>query len=433
MTDKQADRFALLMAAAVFAHNFARGYDIRGHSLMYLSDSLSILRPPIYPLFLDLMRHIFGAQGLAMAALIQTMLAIWAVLFLARAIRKHFAITPIGFLFLLGVLFAPLLPVTTIHIDDPHLSTNILSESLAYPFMLFAAGFMVKAIAAPNAATIMPAMLFSLAGVLTRAQLIFLWPVTVCWLAALWFAKILPLKRAAAFCAVAVLLAISGSGINRLYHEVENGMFTSPPLGSWGLLTSLLYVSTPQDIAALPETGDKPTLEAIYARAQSLKALEYQRTYPLVEHFNGNYDNITWSSSHAVYNEINRANYARGPEGDARLIYDLNKFSGRTAKMLLARKWKDYARLLAAKTYQAFGWLDLLILAMFASGVVYRRNRDAGILLAMAASIVFFNICVLLPLNVVYGRYTLYNDVFNLAVIVTLASITPRDATRANN
>jgi|GEM_PF-5081276 len=431
MTEKQADRFALLMTAAVFAHNFARGYDVRGHSLMYLSDSLSIIRPPIYPLFLDLMRYIFGAQGLAMAALAQTILAIWAVLFLARAIRKHFGITPIGFLFLLGVLLAPLLPVTTIHIDDPHLSTNILSESLAYPFMLVAAGFMVKAISVPTAGMIIPAMLFCLAGVLTRAQLIFLWPVTVCWLAALWFAKILPLKRAAAFCAVAVILALSGAGINRLYHKIENGIFTSPPLGSWCLITSLLYVSTPQDIAALPGNGDKPLIEAIYARAQSLKALEYQRTYPIVEHFNGNYDNIMWSSSHAVYNEMKRAEYARGSEGDARLIYDLNKFSGRVSKTLLVRKWKDYAKLLAAKSYQAFGWLDLLILAMFASGVVYRRDRDAGILLCIAASIVVFNMCVLLPLNVIYGRYTLYNDVFNLAVIVTLASRMTPDKTRA--
>lgn len=422
MTEKQADNFALLMVAAVFIHNLTMGYTLRADSLTYLEQAKVIVRPPLYPLFLNLLRFLFGPQGLAMAALIQTLLAISAALFLARELRRHFNMQPTGFLFLLGILLSPLLPVTTIFVENTHISMYILSEALAYPVFLFAMGFMVKAIAVPRTGIVMAALLLCAAGTLIRTQLAFLWPVAACWLLLLWREKIVSMRRALVFGACSVLLVIFSMLATRLYHKVENGIFTPPPMAGWTLLRHMIYISSPQDIAAYPNNPDKELLEAMYSKAQSLNALQYQRTYPLVEHYNGNCNNIQYTSMYDVYKARNLKYYQPGPAGEAKLLCDLNRYSERVGKVLLKYKWMDYVKLVAAKTYAGFGWLDLLVLALALSGVVYRADRDGGLLLFMAAALVLANMAILLPSQNVFGRYTFYQDIFNLAVMATLSA-----------
>ena len=243
-------------------------------SVGYISGEL--IRTPLYPLFLQFCRAVFGGYGFSAAVIIQTLCALLSVLFFLKCLRETLAPKLWSEIALFAVLAGPILLFWRV----------IITDTLAYAFYLFTLACALRFISDGKSAGWLIAA--ACLNILVRPQMAFVLPV----LAVAFF-----LKRKYLLL-VALCGAMTAAGLaDKLYHKIHNGVFMNSGIGSVHLARELLYFSTPQDEVLFSGGPHEQLMKEIFARVEREKLAErFRGENSAADYFTENSNQLAWNT-----------------------------------------------------------------------------------------------------------------------------------------
>jgi len=254
--------------------------------------NMDITREVVYPLFLAMMRLIFGSQGYLIPTLIlQNLIAGFGIWSFCIYLYQTFRLPKFLTLMIMGGCDLVLLVIGR----SLCYVSAIQTEALAVPLFFLLMRYLLQSAVELRFRPLIPAAILTAVGVLLRAQ--FLMFVVLLALVAgyvaiskksLWKA-LLPILAS-----VAVILALTHT-LTMTYHYFANGVFTTTPFGNRHIATRMLYVADMEDAALFQ---DDPALQNVFILAEK-EMFELGRNYSAVsnadvltqyEHLEANFD-----------------------------------------------------------------------------------------------------------------------------------------------
>lgn len=275
--------------------------------MIYTDDSsaninMDITREVVYPLFLAMMRSIFGSQGYLIPTLIlQNILAGFGVWFFCIYLYNTFRLPKFLTLMIMGGCDLVLLFIgrTLCYVSA------IQTEALAVPLFFLLMRYLLESAAELRFRPLIPAAILTCIGVLLRAQ--FLMFVVLFSLVAGYVAISQKTFRKAflpILASVAVILALTRI-LTMTYHYFANGVFTTTPFGNRHIATRMLYVSDMEDADLFQ---NDPALQNVFILAEE-EMFALGRNYSAVsnadvltqyEHLEANFDAVLFYSMQPV-------------------------------------------------------------------------------------------------------------------------------------
>ena len=275
--------------------------------MIYSDDSwaninMDITREVVYPLFLALMRSIFGAQGYLIPTLIlQNLLAGFAIWFFCIYLYEAFRLPKFLTLMIMGGCVLVLLFVGR----SLSYVSAIQTEALAVPLFYLLMRYLLQSVVELRFRPLIPAAILTCIGVLLRGQ--FLMFVVLLALVAGYVAISNKTFRKAflpILASVAAILALTNI-LTMTYHYFANGVFTTTPFGNRHIATRMLYVADKEDADLFQ---NDPALKKVFVLAEE-EMFELNRNYAAVsdadiltqyEHLEANFDAALFYSMQPV-------------------------------------------------------------------------------------------------------------------------------------
>jgi len=384
----------LLLALLTF-----KGPVLIADSPTYLSPSP--YRTPIYPLFLAALKFLSPGHFMGLAVFIQTALAMSGALLFCRALKARLgwnaAMTLSAYVLLLLPLFKiPLCPL------GQEIGNTIASEGLAYPAFLGLCAAGLRALCEPAFRTLLPLAFACAFCAAIRPQLLFTYPLFLSAVLTAWHKKaVAPLKLGTALLALLLF-----HGAFSLSQKIYSG-FSPNPFTRQQLLTTVLYVSGPEDAALFETSEDSATIKAVFSRIEELKAFAGQRHLfqrSLAEHHEQSFNPICWLSLHQSFDAVLDQNITAKER-----LGRLNDAYGRMLSVLVPAKKTDLA-----KFYLMMLWQNssLTLLAAFCFMLYFMRvydiSRPENLFALMCWLLALCNLLLLSFSATVADRYLLY-------------------------
>jgi hypothetical protein len=380
---------------------------------------MSLVRSALYPLFLRACFLFFPEDTLRPVLFLQMLLAVGAALFLTWALHSSFAFKKQRLVeFLMFLLFlSPNLDVCQPFWRD------ILSESLAYPLWLVAAGDLILFLKKGSVRACKHFFVLTALLVLTRRQFLFLYPVILLLLLGLFtFLKPLVEKKHRWPLVLWAVFSIVGADLaERGYHLAVHGAFRHVPfVGQQAIIAPTLFIG-PQGANCLED----PTEKAIYSEIcdhlpKTGKSL--QKFWSCIE-YSGSY--LPWNGyamSAASHHIEKGTSLERYYKADATLFHI-------TIQLVLHypvafARYLNRMFLLSYFVPERYGFGGILFLfAAFLCLCVHLYRTVSfreRVLLGGGALLFCSNVLATALVEPLLARYTLYTDVFLGAVVTAL-------------
>ncbi|MFA5139122.1 MAG: hypothetical protein WC728_07805 [Elusimicrobiota bacterium] len=369
----------------------------------------SILRPPLYPLLLDLL------GSLALVCAFQVVLCAAAAAWLTFTLKDRLGLPPVLAWLCHALLLSPLLPFPLI---TGSIGNAVLSEALAYALFLAAAAFLVRH--ATGARPWDAPVFIGLCGLLTlvRSQFVFLAPAALVVLVQSWSSAAGgSRRRGLALAAAAAVLA--PPMLNYGYHRIVNR--ASPP-GQAGLylLSYMLYAGEGLETRVRLDPEQAALLNEARAAMDAGKLgawYRYEANASLANYLDGNYNRICWGVAAAV---IDRRAGGLSPTEQAaargRIAADL-------AWPLLRAAPGAYLKLVAALVLAKMPFYLGLFLAFVLAycAALFVRDRDGAAFAAGSFTLMHFsNVLLVGAFQPLLHRYIFYTEILQVVALVAL-------------
>ncbi len=316
---------AILILGCFYSKSLIRP-DTNGYINMITS------RGPIYPLFLALMRVLFGEVNyLTVVPIFQAVLSAFAIYCFCRRICETLKVGV--FAAVLSQLFGVLCLISPLILaigNSTHYAP-VLSEGLCIPFTIFTAEWLFYACAKKSRKTVILAAVFALLTALIRGQMIFLFVIVGIAAAYCFIKEEKPKAKrvtGAIFLgfAVCLMLVFSNSVLQKTYHLCVNGYYEGTTSGFKRILaTRMIYLSDREDVEAISDETQKAIfLETFdYADDNELN-VKYAEPGLLGNyyHFEASYDRILYGKLFDVATETYSVESSDSDE--AKFIADQN-------------------------------------------------------------------------------------------------------------
>lgn len=359
---------AIGLAVLVLTVTLARAPRFLPDSAGYIDNW--VIRPPVYPLLLDLLKAVFGEGFGSVAVLVQSSVAVLCIARFSGALRIHHGLGRPGASLVAAILLVPLL----------RYGPMIMPEALAYGFLLWFAALLFESVATRSPRSVVAASAVCALAVLTRNHSMYLLPVLAILLAGqLVFARGGQRRAMALAVGLSVALLIGQSVVQRTYHYFENDVFGHVSLSGLALMTVQLYLSDPGEIDYFEEGGEpRRLLSSIYP---ILDERRVRRQYtpkgmPDSGWYQFSFDQIAYFGVLAAY----RADRSIPSTADMKAAdwIELNEISMAVTRELVLRHPGRYAAHMVRELYQTgrFFFLLVALLPPLAAGL-WIRSRDA--------------------------------------------------------
>lgn len=231
--------------------------------------NMSVIRDPLYPLFLLLFRTVFGdTLYIPVVQVLQSLFVAFAIWSLVMYIKKVFKLNAFIATIMMGGLLVSFAGYAFVSLSGAALTAQILSEGLTIPLFLLLIRFLLQVVVEENLSfslsfarsPLFAVGVITLLCILTQGRMLYL---IVLVLIALFYVmlKTHTLKKEVIKTVVLCvsIVIISGIGV-RFYHLVVNGEFVSTPfLAPVNALGKMIYVSDVEDSKLFK--GDDETKE----------------------------------------------------------------------------------------------------------------------------------------------------------------------------
>jgi hypothetical protein len=403
---------------AAFHLALAAMYGLRGPILTPDSaDYLEhlIYRPPLTPLVYDVAR-LGGPLRLYFAVSLQMMIGVAAALVLARSLVRAAGVS------------SRLVAVATFYIlVAPHLqhAMFIMSDSLAYSLLSLAVAYGLDCAVAPTPRALVCCTGWTALAVATRSQLLFLFPILVVGIALYAYTR-----RTFRPAALAMALLAASTLLQPTYNLVFHGRFLALKAGGVHWLGVVLFVTEPNDLAAVPDGAERAFATAVFERARERHLLRSQLPLymPEAHHFDRSFDAIAWTTVAQSYCDLvlrrpvgaQASAIVRAMSPDEWRAFD--HFTSDIARHLLRQSWWRYLRHIATCAREVTGVALGIAAALFFVGAAgVRRRRGPALVLLFAAGLWLCNLVAISLVQDLRFRYTFPFDVM-LIVAALLAA-----------
>ena len=376
---------------------------IQPDTASYIADSP--FRPPLLPLYLNLLQVLFGPGFLYAAVAAQAAIGFASSLLLGNRISALARSTEPGRWLVVSILLWPQLEN----------ARYILSESLAYSFLCLMVWFSLEPFVLGMRWRAAAGTCLALALLLmTRVQ--FAYMVLVGALAVV--AGLVRLRggRDRAFIlGAAVGAALLVVGTQAAYTTATLGYPSRVAATGPNLLTVLAYVSVPADAHRITDPLARTFMDSLMAELEKKRLLSSQRLgMSVARHFS-----YTTICNHTLI-PLYRRMFSRNVDEDA-LWVSMDKLTTRAAVELLRTGWRRYLHHMAILILQTQRYFGVLAAFLIACGVELARRsstRGLGILLAGVAVCWWLNVISVTAVQYPQLRYTFYFDTLVIAAIL---------------
>lgn len=363
--------------------------------------SLDKLRGFPYPLFLSALHLLAPKYFLSLAALAQTAAVLCAATLLCRELGVRLRWNTGISLLAYGIALLPLFnfPLCAVCQD---IGNTISTEAIAYAAFLLACAAGFRALCEPQLKILIMLAFGTALCAAIRPQLLFTYPVLVSILLVLRYTKkTSTLKLSVSL--LALLLFHTSFGLAQNFYS---GSAINPFMRQQ-LLTTVLYVSEPEDARLFAQSRHYATIEKVFMRMAEHNSFAKDRHHhqrSLAEHHGLGFDPICWSALHQSFvMDI-------GPElSENERLTVLKQAYGEMLITLLPLKWKPLL-----KTYVFILWQNssLTVLAVLGFMLFFMRVYDLslpGNLFALMAWLcAVLNLLTLALSATVEPRYLIY-------------------------
>ncbi|WP_299780180.1 hypothetical protein [uncultured Formosa sp.] len=419
MTNKLSEKSFLFIIISTFFIGLVivlnRPITLSNDSEGYLN--MVITRSASYPIFLDIIRSLFGSLFNTATKSIQYLLGISAIFYFISTIKKHYKLETIWLVLLNIILITP-------YLYNHKLANVFLSEALAYPLYLITISLFLKSIFISKTKPIIIALPVLLVLIQTRSQFLFLIPIAIGIQIWFWYEnKKLEHKW---LLALLILFPLISTVTDKTYHKFAHNHFISTPWTGIHLLTPAFFVADKDDYALYESKIEQDFYKKTYS--------DLAEKHLNVHEFDTDSNN---TDELAVYVEYyaDIANHTILPAGlhlvdslkthDDKLI-EVDQLTKKMSIPLILNNFKPWLKLYIKNFTYAFGnskyTLLLFIILIFSLIKSIKTNQIAYKLILFVSLLSLLNVALISIGMHTLKRFTFYNDWVLFLIVFILIS-----------
>ncbi|MFC2127253.1 hypothetical protein ACFLRU_02620 [Bacteroidota bacterium] len=372
-------------------------------------------RSPLYCSFLKLFTFTFGEFYQYPLLITQYLLLVFSSKFLLNTLNKEMRFNKSTIL--LTQIFI-LIPCLYLH----HTSRAVLSESIAYPFLLIIISFSLKAFYYINLRPLFYAVPFLSLLLLTRGQFLILLPLFFFLTVYISF-KNKKIKKGLGLLGILILIPVFNGIIEKSYNKLAHGRYINNAMSYVHLITASFYVSEDSDVVFFKDND-----EIAYFNIISNSLIKNNLTYLKAiengidpsEHYKHNFSKICNARIH----ELGLAYFANKGLSYFDQNIALNKLCKKMVFPLLKNNFKRWCLLSLKNFKNTFGVSKLLLLNLLLFSIAFiqfLKKENAFNKFVVLSMLFMFANNLFISLTVHHEkRYLFYYDWLILTIIVLL-------------
>ncbi|MCK5401786.1 MAG: hypothetical protein KAJ28_09130 [Flavobacteriaceae bacterium] len=387
--------------------------DSEGYLNMY------IFRSATYPLFLSLIKTIFGSLFNIATIFIQILIGIYSIYFFVNTLKKNININPIWCLGLTIILLIP-------YIYNHNVANRFLSEALSYPLYLIVVTHYISLLITEKTKYILYAFPILFLLLMTRSQFIFMIPVGI--LILIWVSfKNKVFKQNIWLFLVLFCFPFLVSTADKTYHKIKHGHFVNTPWTGIHLITPAFYVANKEDASIFNTSEERLFFETTYKQLSEKKLninhLNLKRNTDEITPFITYYSEIANHTVLTVGENLSDTKLTKNKK-----YITVDELTKNMTIPLILNNFKRWFNIYIKNIIHAFGNSKyvLLYLILFAYSLFGLKKNDSSKnkLIALIILLTFSNIALVAIGMHTIKRFTFYNDwVLFLIIFVLLDTI----------
>lgn len=417
--ERRYELWVILVSIMILIPTVLKGAVFSPDTMDYVSKQ--IIRPPLYPLFIDFMRTTFGSHYLEAVVTSQCLLILCSAYYLGATLKKYYPLPLAVHGIVHFFLILPLLPAHRIYGGIyGSIANAVLTEALSYGIYLIVVALIVRCLYAPTVRLLGALLVLSVLNTLNRGQFAFMYAILLPFFLYLGFKGSMTRKQVVMLLMASLFLIVTGDMAERLYHERYNHSFGKNTFWKTHVLGTVLYLSDFRDLQDLPlrNDHDQAVMHRIALKMDKMKAFSmYKEAFHqnISSFYFQNFPGIIWKIIVPSFSE-DRA----GPVPNDELLQQVDSFSGRVLPLLLKKHFLDYARFTAVKFLDSFSFREGFFFAILFLPFFLPLKMESSLvaLMILTAAMVVFNRVLIVPIIYACDRYLFYTDILEQAVAV---------------
>jgi hypothetical protein len=393
-----------------------KGPRITPDSVGYLD--MSIIRGPIYSMFLNAFRYVFNENFfLNWVIIFQLIINLVSIFCFSIYFSKRFSLGKISIVLLFFLLLYPYYRVSTL----------ILTESMAFPlFLIFIVFYVDYYITNKSTTKLIISILLLLILILVRTQFIFIIPVILS------FEIVTLRKKSFKIQILNIVLILSvfiiSTIADKIYHYFQHGKYTSTPFTGIQLATNAFYIADSSDYELFSNEKDKEIVSKILEVADNNNLLlqSFNKTDSTnsligvtssVRHYSESYNYLCHKTIKPIFlsardsiNEVDNWVALDAKFIDISLVLIKNNLK----KFIIL-----YLKNIIVNWFGTFYLLFIFISAFLIIIISFIKNITSfNFLMLVTFYLSAANLALIAFVEPVLQRYTIYTDVLLIAVII---------------
>ena len=386
--------------------------------------SMSIIRSPIYPIFLYLLKVIFNNFFEVATIFFQILFNIFSIYYCVRSLKSIIKIDSIWYLLLTVILLFPC-------VYNLNISNRFLSESISYSLYLLVISNFIVAFLKEKNKFILYSFPLLIVLILTRSQFLFLVPIGI--LIILWTSlKNNKLKKNSwlliSFICIPIITAIT----DKTYHSIVHDHFVSTPWTGLHLITPAFFVADNKDSKIFADPLEKEFFTKVFGQLEkdklNLNTLDLSKIDE-TSFYIQNYSKIANQTIYAYGKNILNKNLSENEKFIA-----LNKITKKMTPPLILNNWKLWIKLYIKNFLSAFNnakyALLVFIILIFGFIKLWKKPSNEIKFIFLGSLFLISNVLIIAIGMHTVKRFTFYNDwVIFLIIFILFDTLTKYKST----
>jgi hypothetical protein len=378
----------------------------------------SIIRPPVYPLTMDVFKLIFGSHEFFALIFSQLIFVLIAAFYLSNLLRKKFEIHPITFIMLHLFLSLPLLSISVAAGIHGEIGNKLLTEAFSYGLFLLTVSFLVKTLFSDERRNLIIFILLTGLLTLIRTQMIFMYVIAI--------VSIIVLQLKTCNIRSIIILVVTGIAVfafaeltERFYHQSVNHYFGKVSLNASHILVGAIYVTDEKIINNIVNQQDREVLKRTYDYMENKKLLAKNRfeiNRRLIDLYNDHFAAILNNGLMASFQHV----YPQHMHSDEMLL-KFESFSRRVVPVLICHNYKELGKLMLLKFLYTLNFREGFFIALFLLFPFIRLSHEFMIFTFFVFLMLIINRLIMTPVIYIGDRYLFYTDILEYVIFIILA------------
>jgi O-antigen ligase len=364
-----------------------------------------IFRSAIYPIFLWILKSVFGSQFEIATIFTQILIGLSSIYIFVSRLKKLTNLNPLWHLLLAMIIATP-------YVYNHCIANRYLSEALAYPLYLLTTIYFLESFLTSNIKKLLISIPILFALVLTRSQFLFMLPIGIFIL--FWISiKQKAFKKNIWIFIVLFIFPVFTSFADKAYHQIKHGYFVNTPWTGICIITPAFYVSDEKDFQLFKSKDEQQFFSKIYNKlyANQLNIYNINKVDELDEtsYYISNYSKI---SNRTIY-DLGIESFSDDLSENQKIIA-LDKLTKKMTLPLVLDNFRLWFKVYIKNSINAFGnaryaLIYLMILVFGCVGLINTEKNTYKVIVLLSLLTLGNVALVALGMHTI-KRFTFYND-----------------------